>query len=165
MRVIRKILIAIAFGAMGYIALFFAGTMLPRNVEITITDTIQAPTESITQRITNVEDYPLWRDAVKEVVTYSENQWLEVSPTNDTILFRMNRYQGENKIMVQVISDYLPYQGYRMYKWQQTQNNNVQLTITDYLLIESPWQRLLNFSFETHKKALANYYQRFISGL
>jgi uncharacterized protein YndB with AHSA1/START domain len=143
MRRLGSILLVV--GMIG-LALVAIGLALPREHEVARSARVNAPVPRVFNVIRDVEQYPLWRSDVENVVVLPDDgngfRFQEISG-DDVVTYRIENEQAPSLIEVRIIDSSLPFGGSWTYVLQPF-DAGTSVTITEKGEIYNPIFRLLS---------------------
>jgi uncharacterized protein YndB with AHSA1/START domain len=141
----RRGSILLVVGKIG-LALVAIGLALPREHEVARSARVNAPVPRVFNVIRDVEQYPLWRSDVENVVVLPDDgngfRFQEISG-EDVVTYRIENEQAPSLIEVRIIDSSLPFGGSWTYVLQPF-DAGTSVTITEKGEIYNPIFRLLS---------------------
>ena len=149
----KWLLVGVAVLVLIVAVVVIVGFMLPRDHVASTTATISASPDSVWEALTNVRDYPRWRQGVRSVDVLSTEgalRWREHTGDGD-ISFERTEEQRPSRLATRITDDKLPFGGSWTYELAPDANGT-RLTITERGYVTNPLFRFMSrFVFGHHR--------------
>jgi hypothetical protein len=110
---------------------YIIGLSMPVAHSVSSTAEINAPVDSIWNRITTFKDYPEWRKNITTVEATSEDEWIETDEHDDKVPYKLSILEDKRKIKTELTGNNGFYNGYWIIEISSSASNSTTIKIIE----------------------------------